>query len=197
MLDFSGSISYYIEQFQLSYIRCTWSVFLKTLLMGSFSFLLSSRQLNRICDHRNLSLREFLKSLKLMILCTHHSYIWSQFQMFYEICFKKCQAFGSFRVVRYMEWDAAWSRWRKLSVGGYEQSDPYALEVDVVHRIQHITSSGLFSFKERHERWCQWAFKKHESWLFWVCSDSFLDKESAPVLINKASKASQMCTNLN
>lgn len=122
MQDFSGSISYYIEQFQLSYIRCTWSVFIKTLLMGSFSFLLSSRQLNRICDHRNLSLREFLKSLKLMILCTHHSYIWSQFQMFYEICFKKCPAFGSFRVVRYMEWDAAWSPWRKLSVGGYERS---------------------------------------------------------------------------
>lgn len=40
---------------------------------------------------------------------------------------------------------------------GYERSsDPYALEVDVVHRIQHITCSvqGLFSFKERHKQLC-------------------------------------------
>lgn len=91
---------------------------------------------------------------------------------------------------------------RKLSAGQYERCGPYALEVDVVHRIQHITCSllGLFSFKESHKQWCQWAFKKRETWPFWVCSDSFLDQESAPVLINKASKAchlSQMCTNLN
>lgn len=75
-------------------------------------------------------------------------------------------------------------------------------EVDVVHRIQHITCSlqGLFSFKERHKQWCQWAFKKRETWPFWVCLHSFFDQKSVPVLINKASRAchlSWICTNLN
>lgn len=92
---------------------------------------------------------------------------------------------------------------RKLSVGGYEWSaDPYTLEIDVVHTIQHITCSlqGLFSFKKRQKKWCQWAFKKRETWPFWVCSHSFLDQKSAPVLILKSSKAchlSWMCTNIN
>lgn len=92
---------------------------------------------------------------------------------------------------------------RKLSVEGCERSaDPYASEVDVVHRIQHITCSlwGLFSFKERHKQWWQWAFKKRETWPFWVCLHSFLDQKSVPVLINKASRVchlSWICTNLN
>lgn len=45
MQYFSGSISHYIEQFQSNFIKCTWSVFLKTLLTGPFSFLLSSHSL--------------------------------------------------------------------------------------------------------------------------------------------------------
>lgn len=149
-----GSFSHYVEQFQFSFIRCAWAVFLKTQCMGPFSFFFPATSLIEFMVIKTWVWENKKIYLTLMILCSH-LYIWNQFRMFYGICFKQCEAFGSLRVV--IPGVRCWLGLIKRRLGGRVWMVYWLLcfrrgssvSVCAGSSTSHILFRVLFCFKER------------------------------------------------